>query len=80
MDLTEGSTVLQNFPRFVGVIVDLDQILVADGKETIAFKIGKKIIGDGVLIQTSAFDQKLCVITEFKHSILLYKMKVNICN
>lgn len=51
VDLTEGSTVFQNLPRLIGVEVNLNQLLVTYGQQTVALKMAGEIGVDGVLVE-----------------------------
>ena len=59
VDLSQSSAVFQNFPWLIGVIMNLDQGIVSDRKQTVSRKIFRKIC---VVIEMLSFDQKLCVI------------------
>lgn len=59
--------VFKHLPRLVGVVMDFNQILVTCRNEAIAIKIVYKIIVNIVLVKTCALNEKLGVISVFKH-------------
>ena len=67
-DLAQGPAVLQNLPWLVGMIVDLDQFLITDGQQAVTLEVFYKVVVDFVLIQVSALDQELCIVSVFDHN------------
>ena len=47
--------------------VDLNEILVAHGEQTVARDVGEDVVVDRVLIEVMALDEQLGVKTEFEH-------------
>ena len=68
VDLAQRGAVFQDLPRFVRMEVDLDELLVADGEQSVTFEVVDEIIGDHILVQIVAFDEKLRVVFEFQHA------------
>ena len=59
MDLTQGSTVFQYQPGLIGMIVDLDEILIAYHQQAVALEMLHKIIVNSIFIQAGAFNEQL---------------------
>lgn len=51
VQFAEGGGVLQNLPRGVGVVMHLDDILVANDQQAIAFGAVQNAVVDGVLVE-----------------------------
>ena len=52
VDLSEACAVFQNLPRLVGMIMDFDQLIIADRQKTVTFEIVGEVIVDFILIQS----------------------------
>ena len=67
MDLTQGSTVFQYQPGLIGMIMDLDEILIAYHQQAVALEMLHKIILNSIFIQTGAFNEQLGIKFVFDH-------------
>lgn len=67
VDVAETGAVFEHLPGRVRVEVDLDEVLVAHGEQTVARDVGEDVVVDRVLIEAVAFDEQLGVKTEFEH-------------
>ena len=59
MDLTQGSTVFQYQPGLIGMIVDLDEILIAYHQQAVTLEMLHKIIVNSIFIQAGALNKQL---------------------
>ena len=66
----EKPAVFEHLPGRVRVEVDLDEVLIADGQQTVARDILLDIVVDGILVEAMALDEQLGVKTEFEHALL----------
>ena len=48
--------------------MDLDQFIIADSQKAVALKMFVELVADHVFVQILTLDQKLCIISEFKHN------------
>ena len=67
VDVAETGAVFEHLPGRVRVEVDLDEILVAHGEQTVARDVGEDVVVDRVLIEVMALDEQLGVKTELKY-------------
>ena len=65
IDLAQAPAVFQDLPGLIGMEMDLDQILIAYCQQAVAFEMLGDIIKDLIFVQVLAFDQQLCIISEF---------------
>ena len=67
VDVAETGAVFEHLPGRVRVEMDLDEVLVAHGEQTVARDVGEDVVVDRVLVEVVAFDEQLGVKTEFEH-------------
>ena len=68
--LAQAGAVFQRLPGFVGVVVYLDELLIAHRQQAVAFEVLAEIGVYCVFVQALALDQKLSVIAVFQHNTL----------
>ena len=51
-NFAERGAVFQHLPRLVGVVMDLDELIITDGEQAVALEVRAEIVADGVLVQT----------------------------
>ena len=66
-NFAERRAVFKHLPRLVGVVMDFNQILITCRNKAVAIKIVYKIIVNIVLVKTCALNEKLGVLSVFKH-------------
>lgn len=67
VDVAETGAVFEHLPGRVRVEMDLDEVLVAHGEQTVARDVGEDVVVDRVLIEAVTLDEQLGVKTEFEH-------------
>lgn len=71
-DFAKGSAVFKNLPGTVGVKVELDQRLVANGEQAVALKGCGDVVEDFVLAELLTREQELSVIFEFENAVVSF--------
>ncbi len=72
-DLAQGGAVLQHLPGLVGVVVDLDLLLVPHRQQAFSPEMRQEVVVYLVLVQILPFDEQLGVVAKFRHMLLLYR-------
>ena len=65
--LTQRGAVFQHLPGLIGMIVDLDQLIIADHQQAVSLEVLHKIVVNDILIQASALDEQLGIKLVFDH-------------
>ena len=74
IDLAQAPAVFQDLPGLVGMEMDLDQILIAYCQQAVTFEMLGDIIKNLILVQVLAFDQQLCIISEFNCLLCIFSL------
>ena len=61
VNVAQARAVFEHLPGRVRVEVDLDEVLVAHGEQTVARDVGEDVVVDRVLVEVVAFDEQLGV-------------------
>ena len=67
-NFAERGAVFEHLPRLIGVVVDLDELIITDGVQAVTLEVRASILADGVLVQTRAFNEKLGIVAIVDHA------------
>ena len=68
VNFPQGGAVFQHLPGLIGVVVNLDGVLVAYGQQAVTLEVLYKVIVDGILIQVFPINEQLGIIAVFNHA------------
>ena len=74
VDIALAGAIFQNLPGFVGVVVDFDEMFIADGQKAVALDVLRDVIMNGIFGQMVAFDEQLGIKAVFQHGEMLLSM------
>jgi ethanolamine transporter EutH len=67
VDIALAGAIFQNLPGLVGVVVNFDEVFIADGQKAVALDVLRDVIMNGIFGQIVTLDEQLCIKPVFQH-------------